>query len=191
MSGLDWLILAVVTFSVLVAIAQGFFLEAFSLAGVVLGYLFAAWGYGRVAPLFLPLAKEEWIADLAGFLTVFFVTLLIAGLAGRLTRWIMKEVGLAWFDRLLGGAFGLLRGVIVATVMVLALATFSPWSQALARSELGPYFLVLGRAAVWAAPSEVRQKFRDGITALREKRPPRLDDTAGRPPHRQPDVQSH
>lgn len=170
MSGLDWIIIGVIAFSVLLAAAQGFFFEIFSLAGAVLGYLLAAWQYERVAPWFEPHVKSAAVANAAGFFVIFTGVMLVAGAAGRITRWMMKEVGLRWVDRLLGGAFGLVRGTVVVTAAVLALATFVPESKALEKSELSRYFLISGRAASWLAPAEMRQKFQDGMALLRKKR---------------------
>lgn len=170
MSGLDWLIAGIVVLSVLLAAAQGFFYELFSLAGVVVGYLAAVWGYGRLAPWFAPMVKSAWVADIAGFLTIFIAIVLLAGIIARLARWFFKEAGLRWFDRLLGAAFGLIRGVLFAAVFLLALTSFAPNAQALARSSIAPYVLVVARAAIWVAPGQVRARFDDGLKALRELR---------------------
>ncbi len=168
MSGLDWVIVAVLALSVLVAMAQGFFFEIFSLAGALLGFGLAAWEYRRVAAWFQPYVREAWVADAAGFLTIFFVVLLLAGIAARVSRWAVKEAGLAWADRLLGAAFGLVRGLVVVTVMVAAIAAFAPEAPSLQRSELSPLFLLLGRALSWAGPSEFRQALRDGVRRIQQ-----------------------
>lgn len=170
MSGLDWLIAGIVVLSVLLAAAQGFFFELFSLAGVVVGYLVAVWGYGRLSPWFAPMVKSAWVADIAGFLTIFIAIVLLAGIIARLARWFFKEAGLRWFDRLLGAAFGLIRGVLFAAVFLLALTSFAPNTEALARSSIAPYVLVVARAAIWAAPGQVRARFDDGLKALRDLR---------------------
>ena len=180
MSGLDWVIVVTVLLSVLLAAAEGFFFEIFSLAGAVLGYLFAVWEYARWAPVFLPYVKSETIAQLVSFLTIFFVVLLLAGMAGRIARWAGKAAGLRWFDRLLGAAFGLVRGVVIVTVLVLGLATFAPGSGTLAASQFAGYFLVLAHGASWAAPSDVRARFREGVQALRRVAEP--DQPAAGPP---------
>jgi len=167
MNVLDWVILAILLLSVLLAVAQGFFFEVISLAGTVLGYLAAAWAYGRLAPWFLPYVKSPAIADLAGFLTIFLAVVLLAGATARIVRWAVREVGLRWVDRFLGGAFGLVRGLIVVTVGVLALTAFAPESRELSESSLAKYLLVSGRGASWLAPSAVREKFREGVARLR------------------------
>ena len=170
MSGLDWIIVAVVLFSVLLAAQQGFFFELFSLAGVVVGYLAAAWGYTRVAGWYMPFVKSAWMADIAGFLTIFIAVALIAGVIGRLARWFFKEAGLRWFDRLLGAAFGLIRGVLAVAVLLLALTSFAPDNKLIARSSIAPYLLVVTRAAVWVAPAQVRARFNEGLRTIRQMR---------------------
>ena len=185
MVAIDWVIIAVLVISVLVAAAQGFFYEVFSLVGVVLGYLLAAWEYWRLAPWFLQYVNSQAAANVAGFLTIFVFVAVLAGIAGKITRWAMKEVGLRWADRLLGAAFGLVRGVVVVSVGVLALATFYPGSGLFQGSQLGRYFLVTARAVSWAAPSDVRQMFRDGATVWRKtemeaQAKPEADKATGR-----------
>lgn len=171
MNILDYAIVAVVVLSTIAAIAQGFLREAFSLAGVVVGYIVAAWQYWRVSAMLAPYVKTAWIADLAGFLIIFFCVAAVAGFAGRIARWGADAVGLRWADRLLGGAFGLARGALIVMVVLLGVASFQPNAAMLQNSELAPYFLVIGRGATWLAPSAVRQQFRAGVDALRGVHP--------------------
>lgn len=178
MTWADWAILGVIVLSILLAAAQGFFVEIFSLAGVVVGYVVAAWGHHRVGLWFAPYVKTEAIADLAGFLTILFAVMIVAGMAGRIVRWALTEVGLRWVDRLLGAAFGLVRGLVIVTAVLLALAAFAPGSRLLRDSQFAGYFLVAGRGASWLAPAEVRRKFREGLDVLRNERtPPGSTDT--------------
>jgi hypothetical protein len=71
---------------------------------------------------------------------------------------------------------------------VLALASFSPGSTVLARSRTAPYFLALARAAVWVAPSQVRQQFHAGMNAIANIREgaPAANSTAAPGPPAQP-----
>ncbi len=172
MNALDWLILLIMMFSALLAAAQGFFFEVISLAGAVLGYLLAAWGYKHLAPWFLDYVKSPPFADLAGFLTIFLSVVILAGVIARLARWIIHEAGLRWVDRALGAGFGFLRGMLIVTAGLLALTAYAPGSQELAGSQLAPYFQVAGSGASWLAPSEIRQKFREGLSKLRGKAEP-------------------
>jgi membrane protein required for colicin V production len=170
MTPVDWIIVVVLIVSVLIAASNGFFYELFSFAGVVIGYVAAAWGYQKVAAWYLPMVKESWVADIAGFLTIFLGIVLVAGIVGRLARWAMKEVGLSWADRVLGGAFGLIRGLLVIAVVLLATASFAPGARWMSNSQLAPYMLTVARAAIWVAPGSVRAHFFDGMKVFRDIR---------------------
>ena len=167
MNGLDWLIFVILSLSVLLAAAQGFFFEIISLAGAVFGYLLAAWGYGKIAPWFLPYVKAQPFANLAGFLTIFLAVVLLAGAIARIVRWAIHEAGFRWVDRSLGAGFGFVRGAVIVTAGLLAVTAFAPDSEELARSHLAGYFRAAGGGASWLAPSEVRQKFCEGVARLR------------------------
>ena len=167
LSYLDWVMVLIVLLSVLQAIAQGFFYEFFSLAGVIAGYPLAAWEYPRVAAWYSPHVNSQWAADIAGFFTIFVVVVLLAGVVGRIARWAVHGVGLRWFDRLLGAVFGFVRGAAMCTVIVLALAAFVPQWGWLQQSRISPFLLVSGRALVLVAPGDLRQRFRAGWELLR------------------------
>jgi membrane protein required for colicin V production len=168
MAWIDWVFVVVLVVSVVGAAAQGFFVEMFSLAGVVIGYLVGIWECWRLAPLFMPYVKSEWAAKAAGFAVIFVCVAILAGIIGKVTRWSLKEVGLGWADRLLGGAFGLVRGVLVVAVVVLMVTIFAPDSHVMEQSRLSGYFTLPARVAVLIAPSDLRARFRSGLASLRE-----------------------
>jgi membrane protein required for colicin V production len=180
MSVADWIILAFLVFSVVGAAIEGFFHEAFHLAGLVAGYLLAAWQYHRLADWFELYLKSRWIGEIAAFLIIFFVVLILAGLAGRIARWAMKKAGLSTIDRILGAVLGLLRGALVVAIVLTAMTAFAPAARWLDESQLAPYFLVGGRAAIWLAPSELRQRFYQGLDYMR-RAPSAMDAVRPKP----------
>jgi membrane protein required for colicin V production len=174
MNRIDWLIAGVIAISVATAAAQGFIYEAFSLGGAVLAYLVAAWGYPQAATWFAPYVTLPWVADIAGFLTIFIGIVLLAGIAGRIARWSASGASLRWMDRLLGGVFGLLRGILVSAVLLMALTTFAPDASGVGHSRLGPYVLMVSRTVVYAAPGQLRERFQSGLKVFRA----RVEDNA-------------
>ena len=162
----DWVIALVILLSVLQAASAGFFQEAFGIGGLVFGYLLAAWNYHRLAVWFSSNISSVWMADIAAFLIIFVGVMLLAGIAGRIASWAMKEAGLRVVDRVLGAALGLLRGCLVVAIVLTSMAAFTPTSKGLQGSKWAPYFLVVGRAAVWVAPSELRMRFYQGLDLL-------------------------
>jgi membrane protein required for colicin V production len=164
----DWIILAALALSVAQAASSGFFQEAFGIAGLVFGYLLAAWQYRRLAGHFEAYISSKWLGEIVAFLAIFFGVMILAGILGKIVRWIVKEAGLNVVDRFFGGVLGLLRGCLVIAIVLLAMAAFTPNSRWLQGSAFAPYFLVVGRAVIWVAPSELRMDFYKGLDYLRK-----------------------
>jgi membrane protein required for colicin V production len=167
MNALDWFIIVVLGLSALFAALRGFALEVLSLIGAVLGYLLAAWYYPRLGNWFQPHVNSRAVADGAAFLAIFVAVVIVAGLVGRLVSWAMKEVGLRWVDRLLGMAFGLVRGSLIVVVVLLGLTSFGMYSKGVANSRFAPYFLLVGRGFIWAGPGDLQHRFHDGLKSLK------------------------
>ena len=166
MSPADWIICALVLLNVIAAAMQGFFSEALTMAGLIVGYIVAAWQYHGLAQWLGSFLKVPYVAEIIGFLVYFFAVVLLFGAAAKVARWIMKEAGLSGLDRFLGGVLGLVKGGLMVAVILVGMTTFAPTSKLLANSQLAPYFLVVGRAAVWLAPAELRARFYQGLDLL-------------------------
>ncbi|HET7891876.1 MAG TPA: CvpA family protein [Candidatus Sulfotelmatobacter sp.] len=177
----DWIICAVVLLNVVTAAMQGFFSEALTMAGLVVGYIVAAWQYRGLAEWFEKFFKNEWLAEILGFLIIFFAILLLFGLAARIARWVMKQSGLSGFDRFLGAILGLAKGGLMVAVILMGMTAFEPTSKLLQNSQLAPYFLVMGRAAIWVAPSELRARFYQGLDLVHQA-PQKLSGSHASPP---------
>jgi membrane protein required for colicin V production len=178
---IDWIICGLVFFSVITAAMQGFFSEALTTAGLIVGYIVAAWQFHHLADWLETFLKNPWLAEILGFLVIFFAIVLLFGLAARVARWIMKEAGLSGFDRFLGAVLGLVRGGLMVAVVLMGITAFEPASKLLQNSQLAPYFLVVGRAAIWLAPSDLRMRFYQGLGMLHQA-PEKLSGSPASPP---------
>src|SRR5215470_15341037 len=180
MNAADWSIIVVILVSTVAAASEGFFHQAFGIAGLIVGYMLAAWQYARVAAWFAPHVNSPWLANILGFLVIFAAVVMVAAISGRIVRWAMKEAGLSLIDRLLGALLGLVKGSLFVAIILMGMTAFAPSSSWLERSELAPYFLVVGRAAIWLAPSQLRAKFYEGLDLVRHAHIP---DPAALTPH--------
>lgn len=130
----DWVLLAVLVLSAAVGLWRGLVFEVLSLLGWVAAYIAAQALSSTVAPL-LPVGVPDGpVNQGAAFALVFVLSLVIWTLLSRLLRLIVHATPLQLIDRVLGGGFGLLRGVVlmlaVATVVALTPAARSPHWQA-------------------------------------------------------------
>lgn len=172
MNFVDSIILLALVISVVQAASSGFFQEAFGIAGLVFGYLLAAWQYRQLAGHFESYISSKWLGEIVAFLAIFFGVMILAGILGKIVRWIMKEAGLSMVDRFFGGVLGLVRGCLLIAIVLVSMTAFTPTSKGLQHSALAPYFLVVGRAAIWVAPTELRAQFYKGLDYVRKSQTP-------------------
>ena len=165
----DWVILLILFLCAAQAARRGIFVEAFSLVGIVVGAGVASWNYTRLLPSFSGLLRSRALAETAAFVCIALLVMIGAGAAGRLLRWSMHSVGLGWADRLLGAAFGLVKGGVLVTLGVMTLVAFWPGSGALQGSRLGPYFVAAAKETTAGAPMGLRDKVRYGARLLHER----------------------
>jgi membrane protein required for colicin V production len=163
----DVLILAVLVISVVSAFVKGFFVEVFSLAGLILGLFFAAANYGAFAPWVLRVIQNREVANLIAFLVIALLVMLLAGLAGRLLRGLLRGVGLGIVDRLMGGVFGLVKGCVVVTLVLMGVVAFLPRQAWLDNSRLAPVFLTAAHGGSHVVPFDLGVRIRQGLQTLR------------------------
>lgn len=130
----DWLLCAVLLFSMLLGAWRGLVYELMSLAAWVFAFVLAQWLAQDVSQM-LPVLQStaEQVRYAAAFVMVFVAALFAAGLVSWLLKKLVESVGLRPVDRALGSVFGLARGVLlllVATVVIQLLGMASrPWWQ--------------------------------------------------------------
>jgi len=113
MPTLDWIFLAVLSISLVVGAWRGLVYELLSLANWVAAFVLAQW-FGPQAGQLLPISgATEVVRFAAGFVLVFVMALFAGGFLAFLIRKLVAAVGLRPVDRVLGAAFGLVRGVVV------------------------------------------------------------------------------
>lgn len=166
MSLIDIVLILVLVYSVAVSWMKGFVREILGLVTVLAGVLLAAWFYRSVGGLFKDVVRTENIALFLGFSLIFLVTLLAGFLIIWLVTRFMKFAKLQWADRLLGAAFGFIRGWTICAAILLALTAFEIQTDSLKNSELAPYFLPGSRVMATMTPFEMKAKFLVGYRAL-------------------------
>ena len=120
---IDPCLAAILVVSVLVGVLRGFVFEVLSLAGWVVAWLAAQAVAPAVAPQLPVGAPASLLNHVVAFALVFFAVLIVWGLLARLVRGLVRATPLRAIDRLLGAAFGLLRGglVLLAVAAVVGL----------------------------------------------------------------------
>jgi len=124
---LDWIAVALLVVSMLLGLVRGLVFEVMLLAGWVAAFLCAQWlaeDVGRWLPVGDPAATWRYAA---GFVLVFVAVAFSVGIVASLTRKLVAAIGLRPVDRVLGGAFGVIRGAValLATAVIVHLLALS------------------------------------------------------------------
>jgi len=121
MDGADHIFAIILLLSGVVGYFRGFIRESIALLSWLVG-LWVAWRFAYVVNPWLGGAlAEPGVREWMGRAIVLLIVLLAGSLVGSIvSHFASKAVGLAAMDRLLGAAFGLVRGVVIVGLLVLA-----------------------------------------------------------------------
>jgi len=145
MTGLDWAVLAVLAISVVSGFIRGFVRTLFGLAGWVAAAVVAFRFADDAGRALLGGIHNDALRTALAMMVLFLLVGLVAGAAGAVCARMIRAVGLGTGDRVLGAAFGAVRGF--AFVMIAAVAagfTAFPGSPIWRNSFFGP------RLEAWA-----------------------------------------
>ena len=124
MNWLDIAIVLIVAFFATTAFSAGLIRELVTLVSAVVGVVAAGLFYDDLARDVLVFIDNKDTASIVAFL----VLLGAIYLAGQLIAIMLKQVAavllLGWADRLGGALFGLLKGLVVVEVLLIAFVTF-------------------------------------------------------------------
>lgn len=165
MNLLDIILVAIIAVSVITAASKGFVYEIWMMVAAVVALIIALWQYPTVASwlTWITISPREEIRNFVGFVLILLAGLLLGMVVGRIMRGAVRAVGLEKFDRLLGAGLGLVRGLLLAVVVVVMMTVW-PFNFGLLRgSALAPGFLWGGRALAKTLPAELELRFESGI----------------------------
>ena len=118
----DWVLLAVLLLSLLMGAWRGLVYEVISLATWAAAFVPAQWFAADVAQKLPMSGAAEPVRYAAGFVLTFVVAIFVGGLLAVLIKKLVGAVGLAPMDRVLGAAFGLVRGCVVLLAVTVVIA---------------------------------------------------------------------
>jgi membrane protein required for colicin V production len=132
-AALDWILLGVLLFSMVLGAWRGLVYEVLSVLGWAVSFYVAQWFAPQVVTL-LPLQSASAPVRYAvAFVLIFIAAVFAAGLLAFLLKKLIEAIGLRPVDRTLGAAFGLVRGLILllaaTVVMDMTALRSSNWWQ--------------------------------------------------------------
>lgn len=146
----DIAILVILGFFILKGTLRGLLKEICSLLGLVLGGVFAFTFYVPLAQTVSAAVNiPDKVSVWGSFLAIFILVVFLFAVIGYVLNRFVKLIFLGGFNRLAGAVFGIVQGVVLLAMILLALnSSASPdfAKQKLRSSQLAPPFITLGEA---------------------------------------------
>ena len=139
MNSFDIIILIILAFFAVRSFFRGFVREAFSLGGIIAGVIAANEFYAHLGEILSKYISSGDVSNTLAYVVIFAAVALAMNILGGILGKFVKLVLLGWFDRLLGLAFGLFKGLIIIAILVMVLNMVLPaTSTFLTASRLNP-----------------------------------------------------
>ena len=147
--------------SVFTGFQKGFARIGIGLAATILAFLLAAVYYPEAGRPLREYTSSVGVANFLGYIAIFAGVLTVGALLGHAATKFFKWVGLSWLNRALGGAVGLVRGALIAIVILMAANAFLPGEppSLVVHSTLAPYLLDSSKLLSNLMPKEFKQEF--------------------------------
>ncbi len=143
MNWVDGVIIVLVVWFTFSAFSAGIIREIVTITGVALGIVLAGLFYQDLASDIKLAVDNDNAANIAAFLAIFGACFLAGQLAGMLLKQTASLLMLGTFDHLLGAAFGFVKGMALAEILLIVFVTFPAFGakDAIRDSLFGPIFL--------------------------------------------------
>ena len=115
----DYFILAIITVSALLSLWRGFIKEALSLVTWVAALWVAMLFFDDLARYLAQWIETRSIRGAVAFAVIFVGTVIAGGIVNFMVGKLVEKSGLSATDRALGVLFGVARGVVIVSVLVM------------------------------------------------------------------------
>ena len=160
MNPFDIFIIIIIAYSLIRGLFRGLVKEVSSIIGVLGGFYAAYSYYPMVAKLFANLITNSSYLNILSFLIVFCSVLIIISILGIVIKYLLNVAFLGWIDRACGLGFGLVKGLLIVTVLFIILTTFLPKGAPLVKkSILAPHVIWISEKMVNVVPKEMKKDF--------------------------------
>jgi membrane protein required for colicin V production len=141
---------------------RGLLQEISVVVGLVVGLVFAAHYYLKLARLISSYIHTPLYSNIISFLIILVAVYWLIRIAGKMLQRFLSVIYLGSLDRLLGGAFGVLKGAVILGFLLAIITISLPSdSKLLKESVTAPYLKRLYSEVLVLLPPEFKQQVQE------------------------------
>jgi membrane protein required for colicin V production len=160
MNPFDIFIIIVISYSIIRGLFRGLVKEVSSIIGVLGGFYAAHSYYPMIAKLLAGIVKDQSYLNIMSFLIIFCGILIVISILGVVIKYLLNVAFLGWIDRICGVGFGLIKGVLIVTVIFIILTTFlSKGTPLIKKSILAPHVIWISEKMVGLVSDDMKKDF--------------------------------
>lgn len=166
----DIIIIGIIMVSILIGVVRGFIKELISLVTWVVAIILAVMFTTPFAE-HMTFSKTPFVRSLCAFILIFVSVVFVGAIINYLVGTLVRKTPFSAADRVLGSLFGVLRGIVFITILVLiggwTQLPKAPWWQS---SYFIPRVQVLSLWLKEQLPEEYAKTFNFSDKAVKEKK---------------------
>ena len=168
MNFFDIIVIVILGYCLIRGVFRGLIKELSSIIGVFGGF-YAAFTYYML--LAKPLSK--WITNtgylnILSFLIIFCGVFIIISILGVIINYLLKIAFMSWLDRILGSVFGAMKGILIVSVLLIALTAFLPKGTPVIKdSLLSPYVTLVSEKIAKVVSKDMKHAFSAKIATIK------------------------
>ncbi|PIE60162.1 MAG: hypothetical protein CSA32_00475 [Desulfobulbus propionicus] len=169
-SWFDVIVVVIVLFFLARGLWIGFFRQLAALFALIGGYWLAAHYHGKISPFVERFIDNPKLIFLVSVVLIFLASVLVFTLLGKLLRLVMTITLMGWFDHLLGGVLGVIKAIIIASLLYMFVASSLSASNTMLKSSMSAPYLQLGAEYLqrWINDPRLREYFAPKKPAIQD-----------------------
>lgn len=169
MNALDIVIGVVLIYCLVRGIFRGLIEETSSVVGVLGGFYGAFTYYMDAAGLLDRWISNQDYANILGFLIIFTLVVVLVGILGIIIKYLMNIASLGWSDRVFGAGIGIVKGILIVSVLLVALTAFLPKGAPVIKdSLLAPHATRVSETLALVISKEMKTQFNTKMKVLKD-----------------------
>ena len=178
LAGFDFVIIGIMLLLTIRGFWVGFLRQITTLVALLLGYIISGQYHDKLFPFLREVTENPQAVFWTSYVILFAITYVVIMLMGKVLAKVVELTLAGWFDKLLGGALGAVKAVILIVLLNMVLSgVLAPENKMLRNCYLSPYLQQATEIfQSFIKDEKFRETFSQKMPAISEKEPERSAD---------------